>query len=210
MIIKQYIITLPAEFDMAIIRERVRKKGPAFDTFPGLGLKAFMIREKGRFGAENNQYAPVYLWPSVEAIWGFIAGEGFDGILQSFGWTPVYNWLGLVFAQTDQADALHQLQSVTREEQRIVAGTDLAALRNREIADARRTIDSTPGLLMRAVGINPETWSLVRFDYWSRRQDALPEGVHNYEVLHISAPNLETLKGYGSGSSDGRELRGKD
>jgi hypothetical protein len=63
---------------------------------------------------------------------------------------------------------------------------------------------------MRAVGINPETWLLVRFDYWSRRQDALPEGVHNYEVLYISAPNLETLKGYGSGSSDGHESRGKD
>ena len=46
-IIKQYTIGLPADYDMAIIRKRVADKAPAFDTFPGLGIKTFMIREKG-------------------------------------------------------------------------------------------------------------------------------------------------------------------
>ena len=50
MIVKQYAVTLPADYDMQIIRRRVATKGPAFDDFPGLGVKVFMIREKGCFG----------------------------------------------------------------------------------------------------------------------------------------------------------------
>jgi len=74
---------------MQIIREHVASKAPAFDDFPGLGVKVFMIRQKDRFGAESNQYAPVYLWPSVKPMWKFIAGDGFRGIVDSFGWTPI-------------------------------------------------------------------------------------------------------------------------
>src|SRR5580658_6912206 len=69
MIVKQYSVTLPADYDMGIIRQRVATKGPSFDDFPGLGVKVFMVREKGRHGAEGNQYAPLYLWPSVEPMW---------------------------------------------------------------------------------------------------------------------------------------------
>src|SRR5215471_13356047 len=84
MLVKQYTVTLPADYDMQIIRKRVASKGPAFDHFPGLGVKVFMIRQKKHFGAESNQYAPVYLWPSVEPMWKFIAGDGFKGIVDSF------------------------------------------------------------------------------------------------------------------------------
>ena len=47
MIVKQYVVTLPSDYDMKIIRERVATKGATFDTFPGLGIKAFTIRENG-------------------------------------------------------------------------------------------------------------------------------------------------------------------
>jgi hypothetical protein len=55
----QYEITLPAEYDMKIIRHRVATKGHLLDAFPGLGLKAFVIRERGIGGSPVNQYAPV-------------------------------------------------------------------------------------------------------------------------------------------------------
>jgi Domain of unknown function (DUF4865) len=194
MIVKQYIITLPADYDMSIIRERVALNGATYETFPGLGLKTFMIRERGRFGAESNQYAPAYLWPAVTPIWRFIAGEGFRGVTESFGWTPIHTWLGLVFARGDQSWPLTELRTVTREELHIASGTDLSSLHNREIEEARRSVDSTPDHLIRAVGLNPKTWELVRFDYWSRRQDSLPHGAHSYEVLHVSAPNVDALK----------------
>ena len=83
---------------MQIIREHVASKAPAFDDFPGLGVKVFMIRQKDRFGAESNQYAPVYLWPSVKPMWKFIAGDGFRGFVDSFGWTPIHYWLGFAYA----------------------------------------------------------------------------------------------------------------
>jgi len=75
--------------EMQAIRERVASKGPAFDTLDGLGLKCFLIRERGRFGAQGNAYAPVYLWPRIDAMWGFLAGAGFAGIKASFGTPPV-------------------------------------------------------------------------------------------------------------------------
>jgi hypothetical protein len=48
MIVKQYTVTLLADYNMTIIRRRVAAKGPTFDDFPGLGAKVFMIREKDR------------------------------------------------------------------------------------------------------------------------------------------------------------------
>jgi hypothetical protein len=197
MIVKQYVVTLPADYDMRIIRQRVADKGARFDTFPGLGIKAFLIRERGRFDAESNQYAPVYLWPSGEPMWGFIASDGFAGIIESFGWTPIHNWLGLAFARGDQARSLAELRSVTREEELVEPGTDLAALRKREIDTAQKTVSDTPDLLIRAVGLNPDSWSLVRFDYWTRTQDAIVGRRHSYEVLHVSAPNPDALNGTG-------------
>ncbi len=193
MIVKQYVVTLPADYDMKIIRERVATKGATFDTFPGLGIKAFMIREKGLFGAESNQYAPVYCWPEVEPMWGFIAGAGFRGILESFGWTPIETWLGLAFARGGELSDLPNLRSVVRTEQAISPGIDLAELREREIIEARSVVTNGSGVLVRAVGLNPQTWSLVRFDFWTCTQDALPADSHSYEVLHVSAPNPEAL-----------------
>jgi hypothetical protein len=197
MIIKQYVVTLPADDDMRIIRKRVADRGARFDTFPGLGIKVFLIRERGRFGAESNQYAPAYLWPSVEPMWGFIAGEGFAGIIDSFGWTPIHNWLGLAYARSDRGSSLAELASVTREMESVEPGTDLASLRRREIDRTRQIVGDTPDLLIRAVGLNPDSWSLVRFDYWTRKQDALAAQQHSYEVLHVSAPNPDALDGTG-------------
>jgi Domain of unknown function (DUF4865) len=197
MIVKQYVITLPADYDMGIIRKRVADKGAGFDHFPGLGIKAFLIRERGRFGAESNQYAPVYLWPSVEPMWGFIAGNGFAAILESFGWTSIHTWFGLAFARVPGGRDLTALRSVTRETDIIEPGTNLADLRQREIDAARKIVANTPDLVLRAVGLNPDSWSLVRFDYWAREQAAIDGPRHSYEVLHVSAPNPDALNGVG-------------
>ena len=48
MILKQYAINLRADCDMATIRKRVADKGASYDRFPGLGIKTFMIRERGQ------------------------------------------------------------------------------------------------------------------------------------------------------------------
>jgi hypothetical protein len=193
MIIKHYAATLPADYDMAIIRQRVADKGPAFDHLPGLGVKIFLIREKGCFGAASNQYAPVYLWPEIEPIWNFVAGDGFAGIVDSFGWIPIHTWLGLAFAR-DERGTWIDLRSVSREDEQIMPGTDLKALRQHEIQQARWAVNATPDLFACAIGVDTESWSLVRFKYWSCGQGDLPAGTNSYEALHISAPQADKLR----------------
>ena len=43
----QYEIPLPADYDMGIIRHRVATRGSALDDWAGLGVKAYLIRERG-------------------------------------------------------------------------------------------------------------------------------------------------------------------
>ncbi|WP_267382938.1 DUF4865 family protein [Sphingomonas sp. GC_Shp_2] len=189
MFLKQYEITLPADYDMAIIRDRVAKHGASFDDFPGLALKCFLIRERGRYGAEANQYAPVYLWPHEKQMWRFLAGPAFAKIKADFGVPPVSTWPGLAFAAAEHLDIDH-IASVTRVMTAIPPETDLQALlaREREEADVAVSDDAT--CLARAVGLDPRTWTLVRFDYWSCPQKELPSGARSYQVLHCSAPAL--------------------
>ncbi len=189
MLLKQYGIPLPADYDMGIIRARVASRGGSFDDFPGLGVKAFMIREKGRFGATQNLYAPFYVWPEIEPMWGFLAGAGFRGIVDSFGRPPVETWLGLAYAREAAKRPLQEMRSVLRSLEPIEPGTDLGLLRDGEIAGAEEAVEDEPDLLLRAVGVDPEKWSLSRFDCYACPQDALPTGVFSYEVLHVSAPS---------------------
>ena len=63
----QYRITLPSDYDMSIIRERVARTGHLMDGFDGLGFKVYGIQEKAR-GAARNAYAPFYLWHDVDGM----------------------------------------------------------------------------------------------------------------------------------------------
>jgi hypothetical protein len=194
MFIMQYEIALPADYDMRIIRERVASKGSAFDTLDGLGLKCFLIRERGRFGAPVNQYAPVYLWPDVDAIWGFLAGAGFAGIKASFGTPPVATWPALAFARSPTLTDPRAIVAVTREDEMLQADADLIARRKQETDAALDAVARTSGLLARAVGLDPSSWRLVRFNYWALPQQELPAHLYSYEVLHVSAPAFGQLR----------------
>ena len=95
----QYEIPLPADYDMAIIRQRVATKGPLLDTMPGLGLKAYLIRERGKDNSPVNLYAPFYPWASIEGMNSFLwGGGGFGGIVASFGRPAVQHWTGVACA----------------------------------------------------------------------------------------------------------------
>ncbi|WP_268871732.1 DUF4865 family protein [Actinoplanes utahensis] len=86
MFAKQYEITLPADYDMGIIRKRVAVGGPLFDAVTGLGLKAFLMRRRGVAGAPVNEYAPFYLWHDAAAMTRFlVGGGGFQNIVRDFG-----------------------------------------------------------------------------------------------------------------------------
>ncbi len=88
-----YPIALPADYRMATIRDRIATRAAAFDAWPGLGWKAFLVRERGVAGATDNQYAPLYCWPDAAAAAGFLIGPFFAGVCEAFGRPAVHTSL---------------------------------------------------------------------------------------------------------------------
>ena len=64
MIAAQYEILLPADYDMEVIRRRVRERGTALDDRAGLGLKAYLVQDIAAGGQEDKGGVP------GQAFWG--------------------------------------------------------------------------------------------------------------------------------------------
>jgi len=89
-----------------LIRDRVATRGSSTDAFPGLGLKAYLMLERGVEGSEVNQYALFYLWTSISGMSRFLwDGAGFNGLVESFGHPAVRHWTGVAFAPGASASA---------------------------------------------------------------------------------------------------------
>jgi uncharacterized protein DUF4865 len=178
-LLMQYPIALPADYDMQIIKTRVRTRGSALDDREGLGLKAYCIRE----GAVN-EYAPFYLWTdsgaAAEFLWG--AGPGFDGIVRDFGRPVVHTWVpaAIGVGGRDRSEVAH----AWRRTETIDPAADLAevaaALRDRVAERAARAETHVA-----VAGIDPRTWSTVEFTTLAGDP---PPGVISYTVPHISQP----------------------
>lgn len=188
MLAMQYTITLPADYDMDIIRKRVETKGAALDAFPHLGFKAYLISEKDKYGSRENSYAPFYVWQEPQGMHNFLCSEMFQGLVQSFGWPTIRTWSVL-----DAAIGAREVQAAwaTRELVQIEPYTDLQELRIRELALQQETMQA-PHIHSRAVAFDPYTWTLVRFTLQNRLDDVAlqSQGIQCYEVLHLSAPVL--------------------
>jgi hypothetical protein len=183
----QYEITLPADYDMKNIRTRVETRGRGLDAFEGLGLKAYLIRERGVGGSPVNQYAPFYLWNSVSGMNRFLwGGGGFGGIVADFGRPEVRHWTGVAFDHGPSRDALPV--AATRRTRPLPAGADPADAVEAALSDLGAR---TPGVHSTALAVDPRSWELVHVTLWDHPEpDA--EGAR-YEILHLSAPELGAL-----------------
>jgi len=185
----QYELTLPGDYDMAIIRQRVASRGAATDSFAGLGLKAYCIRERGSEGSAVNQYAPFYLWAAAEGMNAFLWGPGFAGLCDDFGRPPVQHWLGLAF-HPGPARAANP-SAATKEIRQIAADGDPVAVIETAL-ELARGYAATAGVHCTSVAIDPKGWGLVHFTLW----DGMPadRGARiGYEVLPLSDPGLADL-----------------
>lgn len=184
----QYEITLPADYDMGIIRHRVATRGSGTDAFPGLGIKAYGIREKDVDGSPVNQYAPFYLWAASAGMNEFLFGPAFAGLSADFGRPMVRHWNGLAFALGPLREATPK--AATRTTTRLSAEVSLEETIRAAVQDMHYHGD-TPGVHSAAVVVDPATWELVHFTLWA---EAAPEGTGDrYEVLHTSMPHLQDL-----------------
>jgi Domain of unknown function (DUF4865) len=185
----QYEIALPADYDMNIIRHRVATRGASLDAFPGLGLKAYLIRERGTGGSSVNAYAPFYLWTDISGMSRFLwGGGGFAGLVGSFGRPTVRHWTGVAFKQGLSVAVTPKL--ATRYTETLPPDLDLAAM----VAAARDELErraGLPGVHSTALVIDPHHWELVHFTLW---EDDAPENTGaSYQVLHLSRPHLSEL-----------------
>ncbi len=180
----QYPIGLPADYDMNVIRERVRTRGSALDDRAGLNLKAYCVRERDVDGSSVNAYAPVYLWDDVGAAARFLwEGVGFEGIVRDFGRPTVRTWVPAALA-TGPAAGAEVTHAVLRTEQ-LDGRVDLVTAA-REMAEraAARAADLR---VHRAVaGIDPTSWSSVEFHTLAGPPDRADGDVMT--VLHVSEP----------------------
>ncbi|MFC1410059.1 DUF4865 family protein [Streptacidiphilus sp. N1-12] len=183
----QYTITLPADYDMAVIRRRVRDRGPLTDDFPGLVLKAYLVRERGVDGSPVNAYAPFYLWGDSAGLGSFLwGGRGFGGIVTDFGRPTVRHWIGAGLAAGPSARLTPRAATLHRTV--LPDGADPAGAMAEAAADLAARA-GTAGVHTTAVALDPDRWELVHATLWERE---IPEGVlgDRFQLLHLSAPGL--------------------
>ncbi|GGY89584.1 DUF4865 family protein [Streptomyces nitrosporeus] len=189
----QYGITLPADYDMGIIRERVATRGHLLDGFPGLGLKAYLMRERGE-GSAVNQYAPLYLWAAPEGMNDFLLGPGFQGVVNDFGRPRVRHWAGLDYTEGPAAGSAPR--TAVRHLSRLPEETGPAAPAGAALEEHRR-LAACAGVVAAAVALDPHRWELLHFTLWADGPADVPGD--RFEVLHLSAPERARLaKGAGA------------
>src|SRR6201997_2637658 len=136
MIIAHYAHRLPADYDIDIIRNRARARGHLFDAIPELFFKAFLLRERGRFGAIQNEYSSLYLWRKDEGFRDFLVDGRTKSVTDSFG-RPRIETRFVLDALKGSGEAARFLY---KQEQDIAPDTDLTSTfaaeieRNREVA----------------------------------------------------------------------------
>ncbi|MCX4450763.1 DUF4865 family protein [Streptomyces sp. NPDC087866] len=183
----QYEITLPADYDMGVIRHRVATRGHLLDDFPGLGLKAYLIRERGE-DSPVNQYAPFYLWTRPEGMNAFLWGSGFQGIVRDFGRPVVQHWTGLAYEEGPASGALPR--TATRHRSSVPQSAAPADAVEAALEESRR-LAKTPGAVATALAADPRHWELLHFTLWDDPAPKAPG--ERYQVLHLSSPEQDRI-----------------
>jgi len=181
MIAMQYSFTLPADYDMAIVRQRIVEKGHMLDHFDGLLLKSYLHAERGPSSSEN-LYAPFYVWRDSAAMQRFLGSEGFAALTRAFGWPSIRVWP--VWDAYLSPEARHA-RFASREIQPIPSYVALDALREEQHAQLQHDVER--GALAAVNAFEPTTWTRVSFRLWGDATPATETG-QRYEVGHVSQP----------------------
>jgi hypothetical protein len=184
----QYALTLPADYDMDIIRHRVATRGHLLDDWEGLGFKTYLVRERGVFGSPVNQYAPFYLWNTVAGMNSFLWGGPFQRIVDDFGRPSVRQWTGLAYEEGGAAGSAVRVAVLRR--QQVPDGGPVSEV----VAEAEREagrLAGEDGAVLAAAAVDPSRWELVHFSLWAHDTPRTEGEV--YEVLHMSAPERDRL-----------------
>jgi len=178
MIASQYKIVLPSNYDMDIIRKRVKDNGYKTDGFYGLKFKLYLITEKGKHGNMQNSYSPLYLWKDSEGLNKFLFEGFYDNIISSFGWQNVNIGVPLIDTTTDKIKESKFLFEFSGE---IEPGESLNNLKSC-IMDTIPQINDTQYIVI----YNPDKWKYSAFYFLDAAEKAKNLKGVVYSILHIS------------------------
>jgi Domain of unknown function (DUF4865) len=192
MIIAHYAHRLPADYDLSVIRNRAKARGHLFDAIPELCFKGFLLRERGRFGAIQNEYSSIYLWRKDEGFRDFLVDGRTKSVTDSFG-RPQIETRFVLDALKGSGEAARFLY---KEERTIAHDTDLTSAFAEEIA-RNREASQQAGVVAAAVGVDAQRWTFTRV-LLSEREPEGAKGEEAYQVLYLAKPLLAELKKAGS------------
>ncbi|MFJ9535703.1 DUF4865 family protein [Streptomyces sp. NPDC101225] len=184
----QYELTLPADYDMGVVRARVARVGHLLDDWDGLGFKTYLLRERGVNGSPVNQYAPFYLWNTMEGMNAFLWGGAFQGLCDDFGRPSVRQWSGLAYEEGGAARS--PARCAVRRRQPVPDGAEPAEVAAEAAAEAAR-LAGEEGAVASAAAVDTGRWELVHFSLWEHDTPKTDGDV--FEVLHLSAPGRDRL-----------------
>jgi hypothetical protein len=187
MIIAHYDHRLPADYDLAMIRDRARRRGAIWDDVPELYFKAFLLRERGKFGANANNYSSLYLWRHDEVFADFLKTGRYRTVTDSFGRADIRTRFGL----DARRGAASTAELAILDERSIPLDADL----NESLAAAvalNREVAAEPETVAAIVGIDTQSWTLLHITLLRGKAQANRPGTC-YQILHLAQPLLATL-----------------
>jgi hypothetical protein len=170
----QYKIGLPADYDMEIIKKRVKENGSKTDGFKDLLLKAYLITEKG-VNNQVNSYCPLYIWKKTDGMTKFIFGGFFDNIIDSFGWQNIE--IG-VTSHIRLSASFSKSKYVIEEYHDIHEQTSLKKL-ELKFENFKNTFDHV-------TIYNPDKWKYVTFHFFEEKPKIIKTNQKLYAILHLS------------------------
>ncbi|MFJ8354446.1 DUF4865 family protein [Bacillus paramycoides] len=181
MIGMQYKVILPKDYDMGIIRQRVKNNGYKTDDFQDLNFKAYLITEAGENENLFNCYAPLYIWNNHEGMNRFIFDGYYDNILDSFGWQQINIGVPLVVNLSDDFQksryVVEYAGSISQSKSLI--GTQFNTVHQ----NAQDTEKNLGNILV----YNPDKWGYSQFSFYEEKPEInTMNGITIYEILHIS------------------------
>ena len=187
MIIVQYAHRLPADYDIGIIRNRAKSRGHLFDAIPELYFKAFLLRERGRFGANQNEYSSLYLWRKDDGFRDFLVDGRTKSVTDSFGRPQIETR----FVLDAHKGSSEQPRFLYKQEEDIPIDTDLTSAFADEIARNRESAKQA-GVVASAVGVDVQNWKFTRVVLSEKEPTGHDQGTA-YQVLYLAKPLLAEL-----------------
>lgn len=178
MIATQYKIILPSNYDMNIIKDRVKNNGHKTDGFEDLKIKLYLITEKGENNNLQNSYCPLYMWKDSKGLNKFLFDGFYDNIITSFGWQKVNVGIPLIDTTTQDFKNIKYIFEVTKE---ITPKESLKNLKD-EIEEYMSKLYDVEYVVV----YNPDKWKYSIFYFIEDLSKVKAEKGIIYNVLHIS------------------------